>query len=150
MKTAAKMLYILYVLCTLGTLGVAQAKPVDQTPAAATKPAKLTTPERTPVPDSAKEALRIAIHQHDQAQKQISDINLQFLQVQSQAKTQMEAAQKKEQESQAAITRAEDEAYKAAGLDRAGYAIDDETMQFSAKAMPPAKAAPAPPAPARQ
>jgi hypothetical protein len=140
MKTAAKMLYMLYVLCALG-LAQTSKLPADPTPAEVTKPAKLTEPAPIPVPEANQKALYKAIHAHDQAQTQISTINSQFLQVQANAKQQMDQAQAKEKESAAAIAKAEDEAYKAASVDKSKFTLDEEAMQFT----PRAKAAPAPP-----
>ena len=137
-----KTLSIFAAALMLGSFAGAQAKPADPPAAEVTKPAKLTEPEKKPVPVDAKEPLRVAIHQHDQAAKQISDINLQYVQMSAQAKAQMDVAQKKEQESAAAITKAEDEAYKTAGLDRKDFAIDDEAMQFTPRPKPQGKAEP--------
>jgi len=152
MKRIALAVFSVFAICVLCRVACpAQANPTDPPAAEVTKPAKLTEAAPKPVPSAAKEALFEAMHAHDKAQKQISDINLQFLQVQAQAKQQMDMAQAQEKTSAAAVAKAEDEAYKAAGLERKDYKIDDDAMQFTpVGATPRANKAPAPAPPPRQ
>jgi hypothetical protein len=111
-------------------------KPADPPAAEVTKPAKLTESEKKPVPEAVHDALYKAQHQHDQSQKQISDINMQFIQVQAQAKQQMDAAQAKDKEAQAALDKATAEAYKIAGLSQDEWKLDIDSMEFTQRQKP--------------
>jgi len=129
----------LWTLCTVCMLCLGQAPSMK----AAEAPK-----EKIPVAAAPKEALRVAIHKHDQAEKQIADINLQFLQVQANAKAQMDKAQAAEKEAAEEIEKAEQEAFKTAGLDQNHYALDRELMEFTSKTQAPK--APTPTEAARQ
>jgi TolA-binding protein len=97
------------------------------------KPADPPKAEKIAVPLEARDNLRAAIHKQDQIEKQISDLNSQFLQVQSRAQQQSQSLQSQEKAAADAVEAAKVEAYKAAKLDRAKWEIDIEGMEFSAK-----------------
>jgi hypothetical protein len=103
----------------------AQSKPADPPPAPAAK---------IPLaPSIAKDELWVAVHKRDMAQKQISDLTAQFVQMQNQATTKMQSLQAQEKQTEADIDAAKVKAYAAAKLDPAKYDLDLETMEFSAK-----------------
>ena len=100
-----------------------------------------------PIPTEALKPLMAAIHKHDQVEKKISDLNMQFMQMQAQAKAQMDKLQADEKDAAAAMDKAEADAYKIAGLSAKEYAEDLEAFTFTPR---PASTTPAPPAPAHQ
>lgn len=99
-----------------------------------------------PIPTEALKPLMAAIHKHDQVEKKISDLNMQFLQMQAQAKATMDKLQADEKETAAAMDKAEADAYRIAGLSAKDYAEDLDGFTFT----PRPSTAPAPPAPAHQ
>jgi TolA-binding protein len=131
MKTAAQMLCMLYMLCAPGfAQAPAPVKPADS-------PAKIALPS-----SPAKDALYAAIHKRDQAEKQISELNLRLQQLQNQATQQYQQLQETDKLAGAALEAATTAAFKAANLDQSKYTLDLETMEFSARPEPKAEATP--------
>lgn len=102
----------------------APAKPADP-------PAKVALPS-----SPAKDALYSAIHKRDQADKDLTDLNLKLTQLQNQAAQQYQQLQARKQQADIAVDAARSEAYKAAKLDPAKFELNDETMEFTAKPEP--------------
>jgi hypothetical protein len=122
-----KTLSFFAVLLMLCTFGFAQSKPADP-------PAKIPL-----APSTAKDELWVAVHKKDMAQKQMSDLNAQLMQIQGQATTKMQSLQTQEKQAESDIEAAKMKAYAAAKLDPGKYDFDLETMEFSAKTASEAK-----------
>lgn len=120
-----KRLSIFPAVLMLCSFASAQSKPVDP-------PAKIPL-----APSIAKDELWTAVHKRDMAEKQISELNTRFLQLQQQATTQLTQLQAQDKQAVDAIEAAKSKAYAAAKLDPAKYDLDLETMEFSPKAAPP-------------
>ena len=137
-----KTLSFFAVVLMLCTFGVAQSKPAEHTnvPPPLTGDA-VTAPStaKIPVTLESKDALRAAIHKQDQAQKQLSDLNAQLMQIQNQATAKMQTLQAQEKQADEAVTQAKTKAYAAAKLDPGKYDLDLETMEFSPKTASEAK-----------
>jgi hypothetical protein len=121
------------VVLALGAMSTAQApdlkeKLKDPLPSAPA-PQKITIP-----PSAAKDALYAAIHKRDQADKALSDLNLQLANVQAAAAKQYEAISKQQTAAAAEVAKAEDAVYRAMGLDKAKFTLDDEKMELTEKA----------------
>lgn len=146
MKLAALLAF-----CTICTFCLAQSPATPLQPAAKVedvKPAPKTA--KIPVPVSlAKDQLWVAIHKRDMAQKQISDLQTQFAQMQAQATQKLQSLQAQDKQAEDAIEAAKVKVYAEAKLDQAHYDLDTEAMEFSEKSSPTAKTTPAPP-PAHQ
>lgn len=139
MKTLSFFSVVL-MLCSFAAAQAAPPEPVDPPKA-----------EKVQVPLDARDALRAAIHQQDKIEKQISDLNAQFLQYQSRAQQQSQSLQGQQKAAAEAVEASKKKAYEAANLDDAKWSIDTETMEFTAKpeqkaeASPATKPAPTPP-----
>ena len=115
--------FIAIVLCILSLFGcVAFVHAQDKIPLA---------------PSSTKDALWTAVHKRDLAEKQISDLNARFLQLQQQATQQLQTLQAQDKQAADAIEAAKKQAYALAKLDPGKYDLDLETMEFSQKAPAP-------------
>jgi hypothetical protein len=126
-----KTLTIFVAALMLCSFAGAQQKPADPPPA---------TSAKIPLaPSIAKDELWVAVHKRDMAQKQISDLTAQFVQMQNQATQKMQTLQAQEKQTEADIEAAKTKAYAAAKLDPVKYDLDLETMEFSAKAASEAK-----------
>ena len=124
----------------------AQSKPADPTAPAGDDSHQVAglaqaTPGKAKIPVTieSRDVLRAAIHKQDQAQKQISDLTAQFVQMQNQATTKMQTLQAQEKQAAEAVSEAKTKAYAAAKLDPGKYDLDLDTMEFSAKTPTEAK-----------
>jgi hypothetical protein len=146
MKTVMR-LAALCTFCTICTFCLAQSKPAD--PPTTTGDHETTgsyhaippaPPAKIPLaPSIVKDELWVAVHKRDMAQKQMSDLNAQLMQIQGQATQKMQTLQGQQKQAEVDIEAAKAKAYAAAKLDPAKYDFDLETMEFSAKAASEAK-----------
>jgi uncharacterized lipoprotein YehR (DUF1307 family) len=131
-----------WMLCLSCVLCFAQsAAPVPPpAPTATTKPTP--EPAKITVPLSVREPLLAAIHKQDKIEKQISDLNMQFVQIQQRAQQQLQQLQQQKTAADAAVESAKKKAFEAVNLDAKKYEIDAdaEPMQFMPKPEPKAEA----------
>jgi hypothetical protein len=100
-------------------------------PAPAASPAKVAIP-----PSTVKDELASALHKRDAAQKQISDLQLNFIQVQAQATQKLQALQAQEKQATDAIDAAKKKLLAAAKLDPAHYTVSEDPIEAVAKPEP--------------
>jgi hypothetical protein len=113
----------LFLLCSLA---FSQAKPADPAPA--------------PVPTlSAEQKVSLLTLQHklDATQKQMKDLDLQFQQLQTNAKNQFQSLQQQESAQKAELDAAQKRVLSDMKLDPARYDLNLETLAITAKPEPP-------------
>jgi hypothetical protein len=132
-----KTLSIFAAALMLCTFGVAQSK--STVPPAIADVSAAPSAAKIPVPMESKDALRSAIHKQDQDDKQISDLNAGYIQMQTQAQTKMQSLQADKEKYSKLIEAEKKQAFINAKLDPAKYEIDLEAMEFSAKTASEAK-----------
>lgn len=90
-------------------------------------------PVKIPVPAADKDNLRALIHKQDKIEKQVAELNAQFMKLQQQAIAQMQGLQADQEKQKKAIDAAETQAFAAAKLDPAKYTLDEDAMEFTPK-----------------
>jgi hypothetical protein len=80
-----------------------------------------------------KDALLVAVHHKDQADKELSDLNLRLQQLQTQAQAEYQRIQSKQSEATKAVEDARAAALKAMDLDPGKYVLDQESFEATPK-----------------
>ena len=117
---------------------IAQAKPTPKPDDPTSAPASVKVDS-----DRAVSLLQLQ-HKIDETNKQMSDLDNNFLKFQAQAKSQYEAFRTQLAQQQAELDKARADAFKAAKLDPAGYDLELDSMTFKPKPTQAKAAAPAP------